>query len=90
MRIGGCLQGEQRLAREQVVELSSALASETWDAEDLPGEAPIELLHLESSGWSGSEPDSERIPWLILAADVLDCVTLLMGTGDLLILEGQA
>ena len=83
------LQTQQTLTQEQVVALSNKLASEAWDAGELPGEAPISLLHDERSGWTGSDPESEKIPWLILVADVLDCVALLMGTSDSLVLEVQ-
>ena len=83
------LQTQQTLTQEQVVALSNKLASEAWDAEELPGEAPILPLHDERSGWTGSDPESEKIPWLILVADVLDCVARLVGTGDSLVLEVQ-
>jgi hypothetical protein len=83
------LKGLDRLTLEQVAGLSRDLASEALAASELPGEAPIEPLHPESSGWTGSDPDSEKIPWLILAADVLDCAALLMGTTDSLVMEVQ-
>ena len=83
------LQTPQTLTQEQVVALSNKLASEAWDAEELPGEAPISPLHNERSGWAGSDPESEKIPWLILVADVLDFAALLMSTTDSLVLEVQ-
>ena len=83
------LQTPQTLTQDQVVALSNKLASEAWDAKELPGEAPISLLHDERSGWTGSDPESEKIPWLILVADVLDCVARLMGTSDSLVLRDQ-
>ncbi len=83
------LQTQKTLTQEQVVALSNKLASEAWDAKELPGEAPILLLHDERSGWTGSDPESEKIPWLILAADVLDFTALLMSTSDSLVLEVQ-
>lgn len=83
------LQAEQTLTQQQVIALSHKLASEAWDANELLGEAPILLLHEESSGWQGSDPEAENIPLLILAADVLNCVALVMGTNDALVLEVQ-
>ncbi|MCH8881399.1 MAG: hypothetical protein IID34_16145 [Planctomycetes bacterium] len=88
------LQTPQTLTQEQVVALSNKLASEAWDAGELPGEAPISRLHNEPSGWAGSDPESDEsekipCPWLILAADVLDFTALLMGTSDSLVLEVQ-
>ena len=83
------LQAQQTLTQEEAFALSNKLASEAWDAEELVGEAPIRLLHEESSGWEGSDPDAENIPLLILAADVLNCVALVMGTNDALVLEVQ-
>ena len=84
------LQVPQTLTQEEVFALSNKLVSEAWGAQELPGEAPIDPLHHESSGWEGSDPDAERIPWLIFVADVLDCTALLMGANDLLVLEVQA
>ncbi len=83
------LQTQRTLTQEQVVALSNKLASEAWDAKELPGEAPISRLHNERSGWAGSDPELAKIPWLILVADVLDGVARLMGTSDSLFLEGQ-
>ena len=85
------LQTPQTLTQEQVVALSNKLASEAWEAGELPGEAPISRLHNEPSGWGDSDPKFElgKIPWLILAADVLDFAALLMGTSDSLVLEVQ-
>ena len=77
------------LSHGQVVKLSRRLALEAWEADELPGEAPIEPLHDEVSGWVGSGIDSVRIPWLLLAVDVLDCIALLMGPRDHLIMRVQ-
>jgi hypothetical protein len=81
------LQAQQTLTQDQVVALSSTLASEAWDADELPGEAPMDLLHKEFSAWVPVDRDSERIPWLILAADVLDWAALLMAANDTLVVE---
>ena len=75
------------LSYGQVVELSGSLASEAWEARVLAGEAPIEPLHEEVTGWAGSKVDSVQIPWLLLAMDVLDCISLLMGPRDQLIVK---
>lgn len=83
------LRTEPALTQEQVVALSNKLASEAWEAGELPGEAPISRLHNERSGWAGSDPELEKIPWLILVADVLDFAALLMSTSDSLVLEVQ-
>ncbi|MGB2987393.1 MAG: hypothetical protein WBE26_16125, partial [Phycisphaerae bacterium] len=85
------LQVPAALTQKQVVALSNKLASEAWEAKELPGEAPILPLHNEPSGWRLQEQLSERsIPLLLFVGDVIDCVAMHMATSDTLVLEVQA
>lgn len=76
-----------RMTRKDVRELLSALSAEAWNAASLDGEAPIEDLHEESSGWTSPDERLAKTPWLLLAIDALDFVATAMREGDTLVLE---
>ena len=83
------LRESRRMNRREVGELAAALSSDAWATTDLVGEAPTGRVHRESSAWEAYNGTRGGIPWLVLAADVMDFVAAHMGEHDWLILKTQ-
>lgn len=90
------LDGEQRAlfpeppsrqSRSAVEGLVRCLSEEAWKRGNLAGESPVSALHTEHSGWGPPLEESSGVPWLVLAADVLDFITCAMGLDDELVWE---
>jgi len=73
------------------------LASAAWESGELAGESPPNPLHREHSGWElplENEPGQlgreYKLPWPILAIDVIDFLSSMMGAVDELVWEEGA
>lgn len=66
-------------------EKAQSLAALALGREDLTSESPEGPLHHEFSGWGRPIDEAPGIPRELLAADVLDFLASLLGSGDLLV-----
>lgn len=66
-------------------EKAQSLARLALDRKDLTSESPEGPLHQEFSGWGRPVDEAPGIPRELLAADVLDFLASLLGSGDRLV-----
>ena len=83
-----------QLSREDLRSIYSNLAAHVWQEQELAGESPVSSLHREHNGWGpplDTAPDQQgnehKLPWPILAMDVIDFLWMMMGPGDTLLWE---
>ena len=85
-----------QLSREELRSIYRDLAAHVWQEQELAGESPVSSLHREHNGWGpplDGAPDHQgnehKLPWPILAMDVIDFLWMMMGPGDTLRWEGD-
>lgn len=62
--------------------LAQKLAAGAWDANEISSEGPEGPLHQEHSGWGQPVEHAPGRPRELLAADVLDFLAAMLGSGD--------
>jgi len=76
------LQQPRRMGKDDFRKLSAQLSDEAWRETELAGEGPLAPVHEELSGWNSPDQTREKIPHLVLAADVVDWVAMLLSEHD--------
>lgn len=72
---------------DELRNLAQNVAQGAVKAASLTSESPLSALHSEHSGWGLPVAEAPGVPWEILAADVLDFLASLLGSGDRLMVR---